>query len=551
MSDSNLRSWRAVSVILAIVFLGFVGSGIWVAMVQRRVSDDLTAVSKRQQKISEHIKQQAAALNRAIGRVLPVIRPPDWESRLAALETQSHDLAAMTKSQQEISNRVEQQTAVLNQSLDRILPATTPADWENRLAALEAQSHDLAAMTKSQQATSKRIEQQTAVLNQVLGAIPLVPMPPDWEGRLAAVEAQVTDTNRWPKDAAEARHFLEQTSGLVKDVPAWAETRYLSRLNAVRWAAMAFAALEPDSGTAQQQIVDQLNALANARPEAGSADLEQELKKTADSRATEIKKTRLTEAIQQADQYLAAKMNDKEASTGAGPDILSVYEFLGLHAKNADRGSEIRYLRKRLRERMIERQAEEQASALRTRWQKVRGLKNKQPRVYETAANMLLGEVTTARVALAIDGVEKSDYDGLESEIRRELTEIAARTARRQEERQAKAIREYQRWALGQIKSAERRLADASAQADKNARVLKADNGGWSDERYKEVRDAMVKYLLPINLALLDLPVQQRYQRPFQDGWKRLDGREDQTYVAEQTVKTVKKSLRDFLEDMP
>jgi hypothetical protein len=49
---------------------------------------------------------------------------------------------------------------------------------------------------------------------------------------------------------------------------------------------------------------------------------------------------------------------------------------------------------------------------------------------------------------------------------------------------------------------------------------------------------------------LLDLPVQERYQRAFQNGWKKLDGRQDQTEVAEQTAVIVKRSLRTFLEDM-
>jgi hypothetical protein len=59
----------------------------------------------------------------------------------------------------------------------------------------------------------------------------------------------------------------------------------------------------------------------------------------------------------------------------------------------------------------------------------------------------------------------------------------------------------------------------------------------------------MVNYLLAINLSMLEMPVQERYQRAFQLGWKQLDGRDDQIYVAEQTAVTVKKPLRDFLEN--
>ena len=66
---------------------------------------------------------------------------------------------------------------------------------------------------------------------------------------------------------------------------------------------------------------------------------------------------------------------------------------------------------------------------------------------------------------------------------------------------------------------------------------------------YKEVQDAMIKHLLPINVVLLDLPVQERYHQAFQTGWKKLDGRENQTTVAVSSATTKKKSLRDILEE--
>ena len=79
--------------------------------------------------------------------------------------------------------------------------------------------------------------------------------------------------------------------------------------------------------------------------------------------------------------------------------------------------------------------------------------------------------------------------------------------------------------------------------------ILRPDYGGWSDGYYHEVRQAMVNDLLPINFALLDLPVQERFQQAFQTGWKRLDGREDQTAVAKASALTIKKSLGAFLRD--
>jgi hypothetical protein len=101
-----------------------------------------------------------------------------------------------------------------------------------------------------------------------------------------------------------------------------------------------------------------------------------------------------------------------------------------------------------------------------------------------------------------------------------------------------------------EIKSFERAFQAISNKADEEASLWKRDHGGWVETSYQEVREAMLSYLLPIDLMLLDLPVQERYQKAFQNGWKKLDGRQEQTEVAEQTAVIVKRSLRTFLEEV-
>jgi len=60
----------------------------------------------------------------------------------------------------------------------------------------------------------------------------------------------------------------------------------------------------------------------------------------------------------------------------------------------------------------------------------------------------------------------------------------------------------------------------------------------------------MIDHLLPVNVALLDLPVHERYQQAFQTGWQKLDGHDDQTDVAKASAVAEKKSLRDSLEEL-
>ena len=391
------------------------------------------------------------------------------------------------------------------------------------------------------------IQQQTAVLHQILEQVSPPQLPPEWENRLKQLESQVGNVGQWPKDAGKAEQFLEQTSELVTGLPAWAEAQYLPRLSLVRWAAMSFTRLNhpPDTSLSHdqlEQLVDEMQGLADAEPEGGSEALVQRLRQKAAELADRVTNRRVLEAIEEAQQYVVGS---------PAPDIASFHEFLGLYEKARDLvgvNVNIAILRKKVYKETARRQAEEQAAVLRTQWQNVSKLPHHQPQ-YEVAARMLLQQVASAHAAFVLEGIATTAYDELESELRRAVETIESKAAERAEERQARAIRSYQRWALSKIKAFEAAFQATSHKAAEAASILRRDDGGWSDAYYQEIRQAMISDLLPINLALLDLPVQERYRQAFQTGWKKLDGREDQTTVAQASALTVKKLLRAFLKD--
>ncbi len=62
---------------------------------------------------------------------------------------------------------------------------------------------------------------------------------------------------------------------------------------------------------------------------------------------------------------------------------------------------------------------------------------------------------------------------------------------------------------------------------------------------YRATRDGMIKFLLPIQAHLLDPPVAQLYQQAFSKGWQKLEGREDQLFVAKQSATVHKKTLEE------
>jgi hypothetical protein len=68
-------------------------------------------------------------------------------------------------------------------------------------------------------------------------------------------------------------------------------------------------------------------------------------------------------------------------------------------------------------------------------------------------------------------------------------------------------------------------------------------NGIHQEIAYRATRDGMVKFLLPIETHLLDPPVAQLYQQAFSNGWQKLEGREDQLFVAQQSAVIQKMTL--------
>lgn len=453
--------------------------------------------------------------------------------------------------------RLQLMLSVTNFKLLALLALSCACGWSiwmqyqqaNEIATYRQQ---LEVLTSRLTLVDSAIQQQTAALRRVLGNVFPVEMPSEWENRLKDLEVQVADVSRWPKDTGEAGRFLDQTSELVQGIPIWAEAHYLPRLSSVRWTAMAFISLHPsrDTTASLDHRAEEMRTLADTKPEGGSTELEQRLRKHASVLAGNAEQIRVAAAMEQAQQYLTTNANAGTEPTDAQLDILSVYEFLEAYETHRDLGSNVVTLRKKLHERMMMRQAERQAAMLKTRWSAMQKLQTTQPTVYQASVNMLLGDVMSARVALAIESIEQPIYDELERDLHRAAMAVATQTAKSEEERQARAIRGYQRWALMEIKLFENAFQAVSNKAGEEASIWKYGRGEWRDASYQEVRDRMLTHLLPINFGLLDLPVQERYQRAFQHGWKTLDGRQEQTEVAEQAAVIVKQSLRTFLEDV-
>ncbi len=431
-------------------------------------------------------------------------------------------------------------------SCDRIknLVGQTESEHVQQLKALSARLNELESV----------VQQQASVLQQIRENVTPAEISPQWENHLEQLENQVASSDKWPKDATEAGQFFEKTSNLVNGLPVWVEANYLPRLSLVRWAAMAFNSLQNAQDDRQsldqlEQLVDEMRELADFSPEGGSVDLVRRLRENAAEIEKKVTKRRIAEAVRQAKLYVS-ETNEGDIPADIS-EIARLYEFLELYEEDNEYADftddDLPGLRKKLYKKIVIRQAEDQVANLHAQWKNVKEMVKDQPQaaVDEVATRMLLQQVTSAQVALVLEGIETPVYNELEKELRAAVETIDFQL----EKRQAEAIRDYQRWSLEEIKDFETAFEEIKKKAEEEGSWWRQDNGGWIDDYYKEVQDAMIKHLLPINVALLDLPVLERYQQVFQTGWNKLDGRKDQTSVAKASAITRKRPLRDFLED--
>ena len=103
----------------------------------------------------------------------------------------------------------------------------------------------------------------------------------------------------------------------------------------------------------------------------------------------------------------------------------------------------------------------------------------------------------------------------------------------------AKALKQYQKWALEEIRNFEREFQRVSGQVSQASPI----RNKWEDEHYEAIQKAIISHLLPIDLDLLELPVLKLYHQEFERGWGKLGGIKGQTIVAKKSILTPKKKI--------
>jgi hypothetical protein len=116
----------------------------------------------------------------------------------------------------------------------------------------------------------------------------------------------------------------------------------------------------------------------------------------------------------------------------------------------------------------------------------------------------------------------------------------------KQKQDDAQRVRGYQQWALRSI--SDFRIAFDEAMARTKPGTFFGTN---PDPDYSGAADAMIRHLVPISPGQLDSAVAKMYSQAFEDGWNKLDGKDEkylQTKVAQKDATTTKKTPQNYQE---
>ena len=417
--------------------------------------------------------------------------------------------------------------------------------------------------------------EQRNTLNAALGHVLPVHMPLSWEDRLEDLERRSFEAELWPANAIQAGQFFDELSALIQDLSPLAEANYFSRLAWLRWTAVAFDALHRERGPNETlfSLADQMRAIADAKPtgiEDIGSNLDEQLRSRAEEIQTKAEAAVFDDALEQARRYLddaETVQHDLSLSRLNAASVDEIYDTLALYEDRPAWKDEVKDVRKKLETHMLEREAQ----LLHDRWTATKDLAASNDPTYEVAANILLSEVTVARTNAALQSLDTSSYDNLVLQIQSDVVD-----------RQDGIRRRYQEWALKRIMAFEERQKEIDSLS---GGIMTGDGDGGekngeedvlnrfmvffdtipdkyeevresledavagrrcTNERCREMREAIVIYLLPIKEALLDLPILKRYQREFDEGWDYLNGHNEQTCVAIAVALVKKRTFHDF-----
>lgn len=375
---------------------------------------------------------------------------------------------------------------------------------------------------------SNTVSQQTSVIQRALGKVIPIELHEALISSLSDIEARVADQKSWPQNPTEAEAMVSKLREIVRQIPTWAEEDLLPRLNAVRWGTSALLLSAKASSIPDEElsaILDSVETAIEAKPEGAPQSVLTHLTELQSGLQTKLQAFRRDTTIAEAERSLKGDASSAELS--------AISERLSEWADIPDYKEQIQKFQGAIQTHVLTAEINKFVAAANV--DIARATKEPSSIGHQIMFAKLVDDVASQRQALLT-------FTASDQSLANSLTELAARIdkameteAKAQVAEQDKKLRDYQGWALAQIK----KFKDDMDEAEKAKKGMI-----WNSADYERIKDDMVNFLVPISAGMLDSAVAHLYNEAFERGWKQLENKKElQTDVAKQEVVIQKRKL--------
>ena len=355
------------------------------------------------------------------------------------------------------------------------------------------------------------IEQQGSLLSRVVGTVVPIRIPESTENELVRIESKLSETDMLTASKDDAATLTREFTTLISSLPPWIQAELLPRIVPVRWQLAALLLIHrelPDDADDLLDLAEELAIHASNHPQATPDVLLERLQTQAKNVTTKTAEVEERSALERA----------SKAASGEGDPSASLVELETL-ADTPER----KQLQQELRLAVLRKEAnriEEDAALL--------------PRLADPELKARLA--TTIHSAIQNLRITASALNIEPPELTEQLSRLAAHAEDQIQayqadtaQKNAARLRDYQRWALEQIRSVPAldklesgRVAKIASAIDRNNPLSQARddaNNGARDELVK----LLIEHLSIVDLRLLDTAVSEWYSKVFTDQFGKLD----------------------------
>lgn len=377
------------------------------------------------------------------------------------------------------------------------------------------------------------IEQQGSLLSRIVGAVVPVRIPESTENELARIESKLAGTDTLAASKDETATLAREFTTLIDSLPPWIQAELLPRIVPVRWQLDALQLMHrelPESAEVLHDLAGDLVTHAANRPQASPETLVERLQTHAKDVTAKAAKLEERSAIERAEKALS----------GEGDPSVSLMELETL-ADTPERKQLQQELRLAVLDKEVDR-IERDADLLN---------RLKDPELKARLAAGIQTAIQDLRVTIFSLDIETPELtkrlSTLTARAHEQVQAYQADTA----QKNAARLRDYQRWALEQIRSVPTldklesgRVAKIASAIDRNNPLSQARedaNAGARDELVK----LLIQHLSIVDLRLLDSAVGEWYSKVFSDRLGKLDEAR-QIRVVDGFANSIKRPLEDL-----